>query len=515
MTIQVHTEAFNPATGKSLGTIPQNSVKEIKDFVKRIRIAQVKWSRLSFSERGLHLRKMQRHLTEHGEEYAQVISQDNGKTLADAYMTEVTSAIVAFDYYIKHTARVLRPRRVKGSHIFSLYTRNKLQHVPRGVIGIVSPWNYPLAIPIHEILMGLMAGNGILFKAASETQMVGGIIQKIIDAGELPQDLFIQVNLPGRVAGDAILEAGIDKLFFTGSVPVGKQLMKKAAESLTPISLELGGNDPMIICAEANLKKAANGAIWAGLSNSGQSCAGIERVYVHEDVYEAFLEILKKKVKKLKAGNPEVSGNHIGSMTTARQQATVQKMMDDAVRMGAEVLSTSQTDGKTRQAMAATILTHVTHDMEIMREETFGPVLGVMSFQTIDEAIRLANDSDLGLTASVWTRNHRMGRQIADQLQAGVVTINDHLITHGIPNLPWGGFKNSSVGRTHGEAGLLSMTESRVIVNNYLPLNKQPHWTPVSGFVYRRWVGFAMIIGGNLSQKLKGLLKLIFGFRKI
>jgi len=515
MTDQVHTEAYNPATGKSIGSIPQNSVRDIKAAVKRIRIAQKQWVQLSFSERGSHLRKMQRHLSENGQKYAHIISQDNGKTLPDAYMTEITSAIVAFDYYIKHTARVLRPRRVKASHIFGLYTRNKLQHVPRGVIGIISPWNYPLAIPMHEILMGLMAGNGILFKSASETQMVGQLIQKIIDAGELPQDLFIQVNLPGRVAGDAFLSGGIDKLFFTGSVAVGKKLMKKASETLTPISLELGGNDPMIVCAEANLKKAVNGAIWAGLSNSGQSCAGVERIYVQEDVYDEFLELLNKRVKRLKTGNPETAGNHIGTMTTSRQQDTVKEMIQKAVKAGAVIASTSQTDGKTKQALPATILTEVTHKMAIMREETFGPVLGVMRFKTIDEVIRLANDSDLGLTASIWTKNHRLGRQIAEQLEAGVITINDHLITHGFPNLPWGGFKQSSVGRTHGESGLISMTESRVIVTNYLPLNKQPHWTPVSGFVYRRWVGFAMIIGGSWSLKLKGLLKLIFGFKKI
>ncbi len=515
MTTLIHTEAFNPATGESLAKIPQNKVDDIKHSVKRIRAAQEKWAKLSFSERGKYLRKMQQHLVQHGEEYARTISQDNGKTLADAYMTEISSAIIAFDYYIKHTSRVLRSRRVKGSHIFGLFTSNKLQHIPMGVIGIISPWNYPLAIPMHEILMALMAGNGLLYKAASETQMVGQIIQKIVDAGGLPQDLFIQVNVPGRLAGDAFLEAGIDKLFFTGSVPIGKKLMAKAAETLTPVSLELGGNDPMIICAEANLKKAANGAIWAGLSNSGQSCGGIERVYVHRDVYQPFLQILRKKVRKLRVGNPDDTDTHIGTMTTSRQQETVQRVLKEAIDQGAVVSALSQIDEHTDQALPATILTDVNHNMTIMREETFGPVMGVMPFKTIDEAIQLANDSDLGLTASVWTKNLRLGRKIANELQAGVVTINNHLVSHGIPNLPWGGFKESGVGRTHGELGLLEMTEARVIVTDYLPLNKQFYWTPVPGFVYRRWVGFVMMVGGTWGDKLRGLLKLIFGFKKI
>lgn len=514
MTDLSHTESINPATGESLGHIPQNTIEDVHQAVSRIRKAQEKWAEYSFSDRGKHLRRMQRHLIEHGEEYARTIAADNGKTLADAYMTEISSATIAFDYYIKHSARVLRERRIKGSHIFSLFTRNRLQHVPMGVIGIISPWNYPLAIPMHEILMALMSGNGLLYKAASETQMVGQVIQKIIDAGELPQNLFIQVNVPGRVAGDAFLEAGIDKLFFTGSVPVGKILMKKAAETLTPVSLELGGNDAMIVCAEANLKRAVNGAIWAGLSNSGQSCAGIERIYVHRDVYKPFLRLLKKKVEKLRVGYPEEKGIHIGTMTTEKQKQAVRGMLEEAIAQGASVEAISQIDESTQQALPATVLTDVNQQMRIMKEETFGPVIGVMPFKNIEEAIHLANDSDLGLTASVWTKNHRLGRKIASQLHAGVVTINNHLVSHGIPNLPWGGVKQSGIGRTHGELGLLEMTEPRAIVNDYFPTNKQLYGTPVSGFIYRRWVGLSMMIGGSWPLKLKGFLKLIFGFRR-
>jgi len=515
MTETTRTEAINPATGESLGHIPQNTLEDVHQSVVRIRKAQRTWAELSFSERGKYLRKMQQHLVEHGESYAAVIAGDNGKTLADAYMTEISSAVIAFDYYIKHTARVLRPRRIKGSHIFSLFTRNRVQHVPMGVVGIIAPWNYPLAIPIHEILMALMAGNGVLFKAASETQMVGQVIQKVVDAGALPQDLFIQVNLPGRVAGDAFLEAGIDKLFFTGSVPVGKLLMKKAAESLTPVSLELGGNDAMIVCAEANLKKAVNGAIWAGFSNSGQSCAGVERIYVHRDVYKPFLRLLKRKVEKLRIGNPMDKGVHIGTMTTSRQQETVREMLEEAIAQGASVEAISQIDETTRQALPATVLTEVNHQMRIMREETFGPVIGVMPFKTIEEAIELANDSNLGLTASVWTKNHRLGRKIANHLEAGVVTINNHLFSHGMANLPWGGFKESGVGRTHGEFGLLEMTQPRAIVDDYFPTNKQLYGTPVATFIYRRWIGLIMMVGGSWGSKLRGLLKLIFGFRRI
>ncbi len=509
------TESTNPATGETLGQIPLNTVEDIRTAIPRIRKAQMMWAQKSFAERGTHLRKMQRHLVEHGETYAKLISQDNGKTLADAYLTEVSSAVIAFDYYIKHAARVLRERRIKGSHIFSLFTRNRLQQVPLGVVGIISPWNYPLAIPMHEILMGLMAGNGLLFKAASETQMVGQIIQKIVDAGDLPPDLFVQVNVPGRLAGDAFLEAGIDKLFFTGSVPVGKLLMKKAAESLTPLSLELGGNDAMIICADANLKKAANAAVWAGLSNSGQSCAGIERIYVHRDVYKSFMKLLKMRVEALQVGDPANKETQIGTMTTIKQAKSVQAMVDEAVQLGADISAKSKVDTKVLGALPAMVLTEVRQDMRIMQEETFGPILGVMPFKTIEEAIDLVNDSDLGLSASVFTKHHRQGRKIASEIQAGVVMINNHLVSHGIPNLPWGGFKESGVGRTHGELGLLEMTEARAIVNDYLPLNKQFYYTPVPEFIYRRWIGLVKIIGGSWEQKIRGVLKLFLGLRRL
>jgi succinate-semialdehyde dehydrogenase/glutarate-semialdehyde dehydrogenase len=515
MAKQLHSKSINPATGKVLGETLLNTEKDIKDAVPRIREAQKVWAELSFSERGKHLRKMQRHLAKHGEAYARIISQDNGKNIKDAYLTEISAAILAFDYYIKHTNRILRPRRIKGSHFFGLFTRNRLQFVPRGVVGIISPWNYPLTIPIHEILMALMAGNGILFKAASETQMVGQVIQWIIDAGELPADLFLKVNVPGRVAGEAFLEAGIDKLFFTGSVPVGKLLMAKAAETLTPVSLELGGNDPMIVCADANIKKAASGLIWSGFSNAGQSCAGVERVYVHEDIHDEFLKVFTRKLKKIRIGNPDLVETHIGTMTTESHKQAVEKMVDDAIKAGATIAAESQIDRDLKLAMPAMVLTNVDHSMPLMSEETFGPVIGVMPFKTTEEAIALANDSHLGLTASVWSKNTRLAKKIANHLEVGVVTINNHLFTHGMANLPFGGFKESSLGRTHGEQGLHSMTQSRVIVTDFLPRLLQLYWTPVRGFGYRRFVGFTMILGGSWQVKLRGLLKLIFGFRKI
>ncbi|MCF7802300.1 MAG: aldehyde dehydrogenase family protein [Candidatus Marinimicrobia bacterium] len=508
---EMFTESRNPATGELLGKVPLNHVSEVQVAIDRIRIAQIKWASTPIHERAQHLRKMQRHLAAHADEFSKRIAADNGKTYKDAFATEIFAAILGIDYYIKHSHRVLKDSHIRGSGWFGLYKRHRIQHVPWGVVGIISPWNYPLQIPFTEILMALMAGNGVIFKMATETLQVGQLINEIITAGEFPNDLFVQVNLPGRQAGDAFLESGIDKLFFTGSVPVGKYLMAKAAETLTPVSLELGGNDPMIVCADANVKRAVRGAIWAGFQNAGQSCGGVERIYVDRSAYEPFLDLFQKQLTRLKVGNGLETDSDIGAMTTLNQVNTVKEHVADALKNGAELLCQTETPADSGQFLPARAFINVNNTMRMMREESFGPVVGIMPFDSEEEAIRLANDSDLGLTASVWSKNRKRAFRIASQLEAGTITINDHLMTHGIANLPWGGFKQSGLGRTHGKLGLEEMTQPRLIVSDFTPVNTMPWWLPMREAVYQRLVGAAMVFGGSASVKWAGLKKLIRG----
>jgi len=505
------TESHNPATGEHLGNVPLNQIEDVRDAIQRIRQVQINWAETPVHERARHLRKMQRFLAAHADEFAKRIAADNGKTYKDAFATEIFAAILGIDYYVKHSRKVLKDKRIHGTGLFGLYKRHRIQHVPYGVVGIISPWNYPLQIPFTEILMALMAGNGVIFKMATETLQVGQLINEIIKAGEFPEDLFIQVNLPGRLAGDAFLNGGVNKLFFTGSVPVGKYLMAKAAESLTPVSLELGGNDPMIVCADANIKRAVRGAIWAAFQNSGQSCGGVERIYVERPIYDQFIELFRTQLPKLRVGSGLDSTSDMGAMTTENQVRLVKEHVADALANGAELLCKTEIPEIGKQFVPAQAFTKVNHSMRLMREESFGPVVGIMPFDTIDEAIKLANDSDLGLTASVWTRNRKLGLQIASQLQAGTITINDHLMTHGIANLPWGGFKNSGIGRTHGEMGLEEMTQPRLIVSDFTPVSTMPWWLPMREAVYQRLVGGAMIWGGSWKMKWLGLKKVVSG----
>ena len=439
---------------------------------------------------------------------ADVICRDNGKTRLDALATEVLPAAMGTTYYAKRAKRFLRSRRLWPGNLLLANKWSRTHRVPWGVVGIVSPWNYPFGIPFPEVVMALLAGNAVVLKTATETQMVGRALQRCFQAAELPEGVFSYVNLPGHVAGDALLGAGIDKLFFTGSVAVGKTLMAKAAETLTPVCLELGGNDAMIVCADADLHRAAAGAVWAGFQNCGQSCGGVERIYVEAPVFEPFLEILAEKVCGLRVGPDADFRVDLGAMTTRKQVETVRSHVEDAIQRGAKVYAQSPCpEGGPGNFLPAIVLTDVDHTMLVMGEETFGPVVGVMKVADTDEALRLANDSHLGLTGSVWSRSRRKARRIAGRIAAGAVTVNDHLMSHGLHETPWGGFKQSGIGRTHGRIGFDEMTQVRCVVDDVMPLLKRDlWWYPHGPDVYGGLLGLLeFLYGRGLGRRLAGL----------
>ena len=279
-----------------------NNVTDIHNAVIQARAAQTDWAGLPVADRVRHLKRIRDYLADNADEVAEVIARDNGKTRFDALAAEVLPATMAVDYYCRKARRFLKDRRLFPGNILLANKAATLRRAPYGVVGIISPWNYPFSIPFSEVVMALLAGNTVILKVASETQMVGQALNECFAAAQLPEGVLIQLNLPGRLAGTALLEAGIDKLFFTGSTAVGKTLMAEAAPYLTPVNLELGGNDPMLVCPDADLERAAAGAVWAGLQNSGQSCGGVERIYVHQDVYDDFLEALDRRVRPLRVG---------------------------------------------------------------------------------------------------------------------------------------------------------------------------------------------------------------------
>lgn len=471
-------EDINPATGEAFFQLSETDLSTLPDIIARAREAQAQWAARSFSERARHITLMRRYIVDHAEQIASIVSQSNGKTRVDALATEVLPCALACKWYASNASKVLKPRNRPTGSILFFNKRSRMEHVPLGVVGIISPWNYPLSIPFGEIVMALMAGNAVLLKVAAATPAVGKVIEDIIAAGDLPPGLFHHIVGSGSQVASGFFQHGINKLFFTGSVNAGKVLMAQAAETLTPVSLELGGNDPMIVLEDADLERAANGAAWAGYQNAGQSCGGVERIYVVASVYEAFVALLASKTRALRHGpGHERFDVDMGSLTTAGQLRTVQQHVEDALGKGAKIAAQScGTEGGLFHP--ATLLTDVTDDMITLRDETFGPVLAVVRVADEEEAIRRANDSYLALTSSVWTRNNRRGRAIASRLESGVTTINDHLYTHGLSETPWGGWKQSGIGRTHGPEGLLEMTQPKVINWDLLPAKRNLWWYP-------------------------------------
>ncbi|MHC1742357.1 MAG: aldehyde dehydrogenase family protein [Syntrophobacteraceae bacterium] len=488
------------------------SLQELKDTLSVAREASRAWSCLSARERASCLAPAGDFLISHADALARTIADATGKTRIEALATEVIPARIALSYYLRHAMRFLRSRFVPPSSFLLANKWSRIVRAPYGVVGIISPWNYPFAIPFSEIIMALLAGNAVVFKAASQSRTVASEIGRCLRHCGIPPELFTLLPMPGSLAGPALLGAGIDKLFFTGSVAIGKQLMAKAAETLTPLSLELGGNDPMLVCEDANIERAVSGAVWAGLQNCGQSCGGVERIYVHESVYEAFLDGLKHRVGGLRVGPDTNHSTDMGALTTDRQMATVRMHLEDALAKGAEVAVRScMPAGLRGNFMDAVVLKGVDHRMLVMREETFGPLLGVMRVSDMDEGVRLANDSVHGLTASVWSRNARKAEAIGRRIQAGVITINDHLVSHGMPETPWGGFKASGIGRTHGEIGFQEMTQPQVIVHDVLGWAKRDlWWQPYSEAVYRGLKGAMQVFyGTSVRQRLSGMKSLL------
>lgn len=502
------TTSTNPATGEVIGTTPLDDLASVRVAVERAREAQTRWAAVPVAKRAEAIRRIRDHLAKNADELASIISRDNGKTRTDALATEVLPSVLSADYYASNAESFLADRTLRPGNPLLANKISKIVRVPYGVVAIISPWNYPFAIPFSEVVMGLLAGNAVILKAATQTQLVGRALERAVQAADLPEGVFTYLNLPGRLAGDAILEAGVDKLFFTGSVPVGKQLMRKAADTLTPLVLELGGNDAMLVCPDADLDRAAAGACWAGMQNAGQSCGGVERIYVHRDVYQTFIDKLAEKVRALRVGVDVDFNVDMGAMTTEGQRDLVRRHVADAVAKGAVVYAESSCPPK-GNFHPAMVLTNVDHTMDVMRDETFGPVVGVMAVDSMDDAVALANDSNLGLTASVWSRDRSAAESLGRRVRAGVVMINDHLMSHGLPETPWGGFKESGIGRTHGQIGFDEMTQAQCVVHDYMPMvKKNMWWHPHGKGVYDGLKGIIAMLTGSLPERASGVTEL-------
>ena len=500
--------SVNPATGEILRELDCAGEREVEAVVARARAAQPAWASLGLRRRIAIVGEFQKKLLEKKSEIAAVVTREAGKPLAESLVTEVLVVLDAARFLIDNAWNLLRDEPVPHGNLAAKLKRGSLVREPHGVVGIISPWNYPFSIPATETLAALVAGNAVVLKPSELTPLVALDLASLLYAAGLPKDMF-QVVIGEGSAGAALLNSPIDKLVFTGSVATGKRIAAAAAERLLPVVLELGGKDPMLVLDDADVDVASSAAVWGAFVNAGQACLSVERCYAHRSLYETFAQACAEKAKRLRVGNGMDGNTDVGPMIHDRQVRIVESHVEDAKARGARVLA-----GGTRlpelgtNFFAPTVLADVTRDMRIMREETFGPVLPIMAFADDDEAVQMANDSEYGLAASVWTRDSTRGERLARRIHAGTVMVNDVISCFGISEAPHGGVKASGVGRTHGRFGLDEMVRVKYLDVDRVPGMKKVWWYGYGETFRRQMDGFLdMQFARALGTRLRGALR--------
>jgi acyl-CoA reductase-like NAD-dependent aldehyde dehydrogenase len=447
-------ESLNPATREPVGsvdTIAPGQVQAVVDDVARVQPA---WAELTLADRARYLRRAADVVLDEIDEIAELLSTEQGKPRAESLTMELLPTIDVLHWCADNGPKILADEKIRNAQLFLVGKPSHFSYEPIGVVGVIAPWNYPWSIPFGEVAIALMAGNGVVLKPASLTPLLGERIQSVFEKAGLPEGLVRTVHGGGRV-GDALAKSSAGKIFFTGSVEVGRNVGEVCARNMKGSVLELGGKDPMIVCADAKLEHAISGALWGGFANAGQTCSGIERVYVHREIAEPFTTAVAARAQELQLGNPLDWETEIGPMTSEEQYELVNELVEDAVQSGAEQLCGGPTEvpGLPGKFIAPVVLTRVTHQMRIMKEEVFGPVLPIVVVDSDYEAVELANDSEFGLGASVWTADRQKGERIARRIESGMVWINDHSYSHGACQCSWGGVKDSGIGRSHSKFG--------------------------------------------------------------
>jgi acyl-CoA reductase-like NAD-dependent aldehyde dehydrogenase len=473
----------NPATGKVITTIPVAGAAELADMAARARSAQAGWAEIGFSGRAAVMRRAQRWMLDNAERVIAAVVQETGKTHEDAQLTDHGYVLQALGFWARHAKEYLAEERAHywGNPAIA-GKKLVLRYEAIGVVGVIGPWNFPLVNGFGDCIPALMAGNGVILKPSEVTPLSSMLMLEMFGECGMPPDVFQVATGDGSTG--AALVANVDCIMFTGSTRTGRLVAAAAAEALIPCHLELGGNDPMIVCADADLEKAATAAAYYSMNNSGQVCVSVERVYVEEPVHDEFVGRVAEKVGSLRQGAPAGPGSvDIGAIIFPPQLETIDAHVRDAVGKGARVL----VGGHPHQEAAGgghfyepTVLVDVDHTMETMREETFGPVLPIMKVADVDEAVRLANDSRYGLQASVWTRDAPRGEQIARRLEVGAVCVNAAQINYYALNLPMGGWKSSGLGTRHGVAGIRKYTRMQSLLVSGFGLRREIFMFPYS-----------------------------------
>jgi acyl-CoA reductase-like NAD-dependent aldehyde dehydrogenase len=468
--------SINPATGEVVGYFEKTSPALVAGIVRRARAVQPDWAKLSVVERCAKLRVLSRRIMASRNELAAAVVRESGKPRVEALFADIFVALDSAKYWSAGAAASLRTRRVPHHSVAAKAKGGYLVYEPLGVVAIISSWNYPLAIPLSQIIPAVVAGNAVVCKTSDFTPQCGAMIEKLfLDAG-FPAGLVTVVQGGGEV-GQALIEAAPDKVMFTGSVATGRRVAEACARGLVPSVLELGGKDAMIVLADADLDVSSSAAVWGSYTNCGQVCLSVERLFVEESVAEAFTARCVSKTRKLRLGPGSAPSTDVGPLIREQHVQRMTGLIDDAVSRGAKVLC----GGNARPDLGAnffepTVIAGVDSSMKLFEEETFGPILAIQTVRDAEEAVTRANDSPFSLAASVWTSDAPRGEAIARRLRAGAVMVNDAISYFGIAEAPHGGCGASGWGRTHGQAGLLEMVRMKYVDVDRLPRLEKAWW---------------------------------------
>jgi acyl-CoA reductase-like NAD-dependent aldehyde dehydrogenase len=450
-------DSLDPRTGNVVATFPVHSAEDVTAAVDRARAASLWWQELGWSGRRERLDAWKRLIVRRADELAELVHRENGKPVTDARLTEVTLPVDHIAWAAKHAPKVLGPRKV-SSGLMMANQAALLEYQPLGVVGVIGPWNYPVFTPMGSIAYALAAGNAVVFKPSEYTPAVG---KWLVDtfAEVVPEQPVLQLVTGFGETGAALCRAGVDKIAFTGSARTGKKVMAACAETLTPVLMECGGKDAMIVADDADIDAATTAALWGGMSNAGQTCVGIERVYVTEKVYDEFVGSLTEKAGKV------VAGTSYGPITMPGQVDVIRRHIADAIEKGGRALTGGHIDGG---MVEPTVLVDVPEDSVAVTEETFGPTLTVTKVRDTEEAIERSNATTYGLAGAVFAK--KGGVDIARRLRTGMTSVNQVVAFAGIPSLPFGGSGDSGFGRIHGEDGLKEFTRAKAITRQRFDL---------------------------------------------
>jgi succinate-semialdehyde dehydrogenase/glutarate-semialdehyde dehydrogenase len=442
----------SPVSLESIGEFDAATSEEVAQAVARARKAQRDWATRSFAERAEFLWRWVDVLVARQDEIIDLVVRETGKPRNEAISMEVLAPCMQIAHYAKRGADYLQTTRRRPTGLMRFTKKLTLVYQPLGVVGLITPWNGPIALAANPLAQALMAGNAVIHKPSEVTPFSAVLLKELTDAAGFPDDLYQVIQGDGET-GAALIEAGVDKISFTGSVATGRKVGEACGRNLIPVTLELGGKDAMIVCRDADLDRAADGAVRGSFFNTGHYCCGTERVYVPESIYDAFVEKVVEQTRGLK--QTDRGEGDVGAVFWDRQMDIIESHMADAKARGARIL----VGGERNRRLSGfffppTVVVDVDHGMDLMRQETFGPIVAIQKVRDEEEALELANDSDYGLSGNVWTTDLAKGEALAERLRTGSVSVNDISVTYGIPEAPFGGLKASGVGQVNGEIGI-------------------------------------------------------------